>query len=297
MKINYYQKKGGKKIKLVCLQCGKEFERYAYDIGKRKAKYCSLECMHKARIIKMPSRKVLSDRYWKDEISVNKIAKEYSVSKFLIYTWMKKMQIPTRTISKGLSIAQTGIKHSKEWNEAISRGQNNMKPELKKKRTLAIIRCNRDYGTRSKGGTRKDLGIYLRSRWEANMCRYYNFMGIKWLYESKIFYFNDSLLIGKKKIKKGTLSYTPDFYLPKLDTWVEVKGYLRDKSKVGLRRFKKYYPEDFAKLKFIIPDKYSRSKANGEMIKFICDDLGIDFEEILSYKEMEKYSKLIPGWE
>lgn len=297
MKINYYQKTGGKKIKLICLQCGKEFERYAYDIEKRNVKYCSLECMHKARIIKMPSRKVLSDRYWKDEISVNKIAKEYSVSKFLIYTWMKKMQIPTRTISKGLSIAQTGIKHSKEWNEAISRGQNNMKPELKKKRTLAIIRCNRDYGTRSKGGTRKDLGIYLRSRWEANMCRYYNFIGIKWLYESKIFYFNDSLLIGKKKIKKGTLSYTPDFYLPELDIWVEVKGYLRDKSKVGLRRFKKYYPEEFARLKFIIPDKYARDKANGEMIKFLCDDLGIDFEMILNYKEMAKYGKLIPGWE
>jgi len=50
-------------------------------------------------------------------------------------------------------------------------------------------------------------------------------------------------------------------------------------------------------LRFIIPDKYSRSKANGEIIKFLCGDLRIDFEEIISYKEIEKYSKLIPGWE
>jgi len=50
-------------------------------------------------------------------------------------------------------------------------------------------------------------------------------------------------------------------------------------------------------LEFVIPDKYSRSKANGEMIKFLCDDLGIDFEKIMSYGEIEKYGKLIPGWE
>lgn len=244
----------------------------------------------------MPPRSILYNRYWKDEISVNKIAQEYLVSPFVIYKWMKKMQIPTRTISKGVSISQIGIKHSKEWNEAISRGQNNMNPELKKKRALAILQCNRNYGNRSKGGTRKDLGIYVRSRWEANICRYYNFIGIKWMYEPKTFFFNDSLLI-KKKIKKGTLSYTPDFYLPNEDLYIEIKAFLRPKDLTKLRRFKKYYPEEFAKLKLIIPDKYSRSKANGEMIKFLCDDLGIDFNEIISYKEMEKSGILIPNWE
>jgi len=207
------------------------------------------------------------------------------------------MQIPTRTISKCLSIAQTGRKHSKEWNKAISRGQNNMKPELKKKRALATLRCNRNYGNRSKGGTRKDLGIYVRSRWEANICRYYNFTDTKWIYEPKIFFFNDSTFI-KKKIKKGTLSYTPDFYLPGADLYIEIKAFFRPKDFTKLRRFKKYYPEEFARLEFIIPDKYARDKANGEMIKFLCDDLGIDFNDIISYKEIEeKLGKLIPNWE
>ena len=80
-------------------------------------------------------------------------------------------------------------------------------------------------------------------------------------------------------------------------TIIEVKGYSRPVDKTKLRRFKKYYPEEFKRLKFIIPDKYARDKANGEMIKFLCDDLGIDFEEIISYKEIEKYGGLIPGWE
>lgn len=247
----------------------------------------------------MPARNILYKQYMEDKMSTNQLAVEYSVSHTTIYKWLKKLNIPIRTMPEGVSIAQTGVTHSEEWNKAISRGQNNMSPELKKKRILATIQYNRDYGTRSKAWTRRDLDKYFRSSWEANLGRYYNYAGIKWLYEPKIFYFNDSLLMGKKKIKKGTLSYTPDFYLPELDTWVEVKGYLRDKDKTKLKRFKKYYPEEFKKLWFVIYDKYSRSVANGKIIKFLVGELEIDFNTIRigSYKEIEKYSKLIHGWE
>jgi len=141
----------------------------------------------------------------------------------------------------------------------------------------------------AKGGFRKDLGIYVRSSWEANICRYYNLVGIKWTYEPREFEFF--------KIKRGSRFYKPDIYLPEQDKFVEIKGFFTASDKTKLRRFKKYYPEEFIKLKFIIPDKYSKSEANGEMIKFLLDDLGIDFIEIMSYKEIEKYSKLIPGWE
>jgi predicted DNA-binding protein YlxM (UPF0122 family) len=296
MKVNYYQRRGGKKVKLICSYCGKEFERYLYDIKKRNAKYCSIKCSIESRKIKMPPREVLYDRYWKDEISVNQLAKEYSVSKFLIYKWMKKMLIPTRTISKGVSIAQTGIKHSEEWNEAISRGQRKMKPETRKKKILATIYCNRNYGSRSKGGIRPDLGIYLRSSWEANLCRYYNFFNIKWIYEPETFFFNESSLI-KKKLKRGSVCYTPDFYLPDTDSLVEIKGFFRLSDMTKLKRFRKYYPMLFNKLKFIIYDKYSRSKANGEIMAFLIDVLGIDFRDIESYKEMEKFGSMIPEWE
>jgi len=126
---------------------------------------------------------------------------------------------------------------------------------------------------------------------EANIARYFNLRECNWKYEPVEYFFN--------KIKRGQRYYKPDFIIYYLDTYFlfEVKGYLRSQDKTKLRRFKKFYPEEFARLKFIIPDKYSRSKANGEMIKFLCDDLGIDFEEIISYKEIEKYSGLIPGWE
>jgi len=233
IKINYYKKIGGKKIKLICSYCGKEFERYAYDIEERNAKYCSLKCSHKGKIIKMPIRNILYKKYWGDKISVNQLAREYKISKGLIYKWFKNMSIPTRSIS-----------------EAVVISGENMTDEQKKKQIKKLL--NGQKSGRSYGGERADIGIYCRSRWEANLCRYYNYTGIKWLYEPKIFYFNDSLLMGKKKIKKGTLSYTPDFYLSELDKWVEVKGHLRYKDKVKLKRFRKYYPEYFAKLEFII---------------------------------------------
>jgi len=143
----------------------------------------------------------------------------------------------------------------------------------------------------AKGGYRKDIGIYVRSKMEANIARYFNLRECKWKYEPIEYFFN--------RIKRGQKYYKPDFVLYYLDTYflIEVKGYFLPSDKTKLRRFKKYYPEEFAKLKFIIPDKYARSKTNGEMIKFLVNELKINFDEIISYKEIEKYSKLIPGWE
>lgn len=141
----------------------------------------------------------------------------------------------------------------------------------------------------AKGGFREDLGIYTRSKMEANVLRYYKFIKEKYIYESKEFEFY--------KIKRGSRFYKPDVHLLGQDKFIEVKGWFTASDKTKLRRFKKYYPEEFAKLEFIIPDKYSKSKANGGTIKFLCDDLGIDFEEIISYKKIEKYGGLIPGWE
>jgi len=141
----------------------------------------------------------------------------------------------------------------------------------------------------AKGGYREDLKQYFRSKMEANVARYYKYIREWYIYEYWEFEF--------KGIKRGSRFYKPDFFLAAVNRWVEVKGWFNPSDKTKLRRFKKYYPEEFKKLRFMIPDKYARSKENGEMIKFLCDDLGIDFEEILSYKEMEKWSKLIPGWE
>lgn len=105
---------------------------------------------------------------------------------------------------------------------------------------------------RSKSGKRADLdGLYVRSSWEANYCRYLNWLvemcEIKsWEYEPDTFEF--------EKIKRGSRFYTPDFKIFENDGSViyhEVKGWMDEKSATKLKRMAKYYPE----IKIILIDK------------------------------------------
>jgi len=142
----------------------------------------------------------------------------------------------------------------------------------------------------AKGGYREDLRKYFRSKWEANLARYYNFAGIEWQYEPEEFEF--------KAIKRGSRFYKPDFYLPGVDEYIELKGYFTPGDKTKLRRFKKYYPGVFKKLRFVVEDPFARSKENGEVMKFLLDDLDVEFIDIISYKGIEGVLKaLIPNWE
>ena len=93
-------------------------------------------------------------------------------------------------------------------------------------------------------GFRADLGITVRSRWEANIARYLVWLTesrtIKgWAYEPQRFWFEG--------IKSGTRSYLPDFRVDYLDgkhEFWEVKGWWDAKSKTAVKRFRKYFPEE-----------------------------------------------------
>jgi hypothetical protein len=58
--------------------------------------------------------------------------------------------------------------------------------------------------------------IWMRSSWEVTVAKWLDKNKIKWEYESKRF------IVGKGRWKQ---SYTPDFYIPKANVNVEVKGY------------------------------------------------------------------------
>lgn len=69
--------------------------------------------------------------------------------------------------------------------------------------------------SRGKAGIRPDVSdsIYFYSRWEANVARLYTYLGTIWKYAPKTF-------------DIGGHTYTPDFYLPISDTYIEVKNFL-----------------------------------------------------------------------
>lgn len=135
----------------------------------------------------------------------------------------------------------------------------------------------------TKSGKREDLDDqYFRSSWEANYARYLNFIGEKWEYEPKEFEF--------KEIKRGTRFYLPDFYLPDKERYVEIKGWFRRKDKTKLKRFKKYYPEEFEKLILVIEKEFKGKQAA------FAKKIGI--KNIESYKEIkDKVGGLIENWE
>lgn len=129
-------------------------------------------------------------------------------------------------------------------------------------------------------GFRKDIGLNVRSSWEANFVRVLNIYKIDFDFEPTVFAF---------PIKRGTKAYTPDFFLGNNSDWIEVKGYLDDKSKIKLKRFKRYYPDEFSRLTCVI-GKYSKAAR-----EFMAE---IEVPAVVYYEDIrDEYAEYIINWE
>lgn len=150
----------------------------------------------------------------------------------------------------------SGIQHSDTARAAISAASRAMWSEMpddersKRAETARAMAANRvttaeRTHTRARGGRRADLdNRYFRSAWEANYARWLNYRvdhsdGVEWwTYEPRTFRF---------PVKRGTMSYTPDFLVTFRDghvEWHEVKGWLTPQGATALKRFAKYYPAE-----------------------------------------------------
>jgi hypothetical protein len=107
---------------------------------------------------------------------------------------------------------------------------------------------------REVGGRR----MFFRSRWESNYACYLEWLLVNgqicsWEHECKTFWFEG--------IKRGVVSYLPDFKVTKLDgavEWHEVKGWMDDRSRIILQRMAKYHPKEVMVL--IREKEYSQIK-------------------------------------
>lgn len=87
---------------------------------------------------------------------------------------------------------------------------------------------------RGDGGRRGDLNnTYFRARWEANIARILELFKIEYVYEKKI----------KLEDENGELmfTYVVDFYLPKYDKYIEVKGKWEESAIKKVEMFKQKY--------------------------------------------------------
>jgi len=95
--------------------------------------------------------------------------------------------------------------------------------------------------THGKGSYYKN--IWMRSGYEVAYAKWLDKQDIKWCYESKTF-------------DLGNTTYTPDFYLPETNTYIEIKGWWRDDAKKKFKLFKKQYP----RIKIVVLNKAELTK-------------------------------------
>ena len=85
------------------------------------------------------------------------------------------------------------------------------------------------YGKVTKAIRLKYKSIWFRSTWEANFAKWCDLSGIKWKYESKTFDLED-------------ITYTPDFYLPEYDYYIEIKGWWKKIDLIKKKKLKNLFP-------------------------------------------------------
>ena len=145
------------------------------------------------------------------------------------------------TIRKRI-VALTGRECSKETRKKI-------RDTLMKLHLEGKIKINYNSYKYNKRGMQEDLGHYVRSSWEAAICRYLKFMYVDYEYEQLTF----KLL----KDNNEWTSYTPDIYIEEYNMFIEVKGY-KGKNNERLEKYNLFleqYPEYTTLL--IDKDKYN----------------------------------------
>ena len=162
--------------------------------------------------------------------------KKSSARKYILGHWMRGEDNPNHEGLKGKDNLMYGKHHSEKTKEKI-----------RAKRLWCILTGGKGF-SRGKSGFRQDLNHFFRSRWEANVARILNFLSIEWIYEPRYFCLRDD------RSEKVRSAYVPDFYLPKTNEYVEVKGYSSPEflRKFGL--FKEQYPN--ARIVLIDHDRY-----------------------------------------
>jgi len=81
-------------------------------------------------------------------------------------------------------------------------------------------------------------GVPFRSSWERFVAQSFDERDIKWQYESRYF-------------DLGTQGYRPDFYLPELDCYWEVKGWHGPRSQKTISLFRNLFPD----IALVVADK------------------------------------------
>ena len=146
--------------------------------------------------------------------------------------------------------AWLGKHHSKETREKIS---------LKRAQQIENEFLNKPYAKVKWYKVKNILNeeYSVRGHWEENVAKRLNDLKIVWIKAKYITYVSDI-----------THRYTPDFYIPSLNAYIEVKGHYSDDDKMKMKLVQSQHPE--IKIFFLIGKRY-HNFINGKIM--LSDDL------------------------
>ncbi len=177
---------------LICLNCGNNKELKERECEKDKSIFCSTLC---ANIYNHKTGKTIS---WNKGLTkeFDKRLKKLSENQSI---YMKNNL--TSICLKGHPVSQK----TKELLKKINTGKKQTEESIKKRQ--------QNSGHKKFKYENNDIIISMRSNWEVKYALFLDKNNINWIYE-------------KNPIKTSFGWYFPDFYLPEINEWHEVKGYM-----------------------------------------------------------------------
>ena len=203
------------------------------SLNKRQRAFCSRSCRNKVIKRRKRTRTIIKKckycgKDFASFISQNKKFHDNAckIAYFKLYPnrpWLGKKRPEIVRF-----FTMKGKHHTEKWKKERSKQLKGRPISEKQKRqiskTLMGHPPNPGSG-RGKSGWREDILHYCRSTWEANLARTLIHDNILYFYEPKKFYFDG-------------FSYTPDIYIPELDWWIEIKGFMSEDAERKIKAFR-----------------------------------------------------------
>jgi hypothetical protein len=247
---------------VVCSVCSKEFTIEEREKKSKDNYYCSKECSdppqecsYCKKICKNRNSKAQheirckknSDHISTDNsgiIQYNKKLKEGLVEKKYSnqFTKAKELGLPTPEFSEDTKRKISEKSRKQKWTK---QQKENHSAAMKK----AVLDNPESYSSSNQGTRVKKVkykGIILDSSWEVEFAIWCDNNNIKWERNTKGFHYE----------WEGDRIYYPDFYLPEMNKYVEVKGYEREKDKAKWKVVKDLIIIKRAEIKLIKDNKY-----------------------------------------
>lgn len=217
------------------------------------------------------NRNWLYEKYSIDQLSISYISMYLlHLPSHRIRTQLEEFNIPIRSYSEQLSISHKKLSNTPKNKQLISERFTKLwsLPEFREKMSKRVFPKGKDhprYGKnlseeckqklRGRPGhppgptynaykangdwyiTKNKTKVWLRSSYEIRVAKMLDNLEISWDYESKIF-----------DIPELNTTYRPDFYLPELDIWWEVKGWMHEKAKQKLEIFFNKYSDIYLQI-------------------------------------------------